>query len=193
MNDKEFYKSVDNIFNNSLYLSDTIDDFRNFFKEDKIKENFKLQEVFDKTMALLDAELKILKINVITRLDDITLYGIPNELIQVFMNIIINAKEELIKVDSQKYIFIDAYLENNNVFIEIKDNAGGINSANIDHVFDSHFTFNKEEGTGIGLYISKLIIEENMKGKLSLENKTFTYKENDYKGANFKILIPQTL
>ena len=109
------------------------------------------------------------------------------------MNIIINSKEELLKVNCKKYIFIDAYIEKNNVIIEIKDNAGGIKNAIINHVFDSHFTFNKKEGTGIGLYMSKLIVEDNMNGKLSLENKSFTYQENEYKGANFKISIPQTL
>ncbi|PHR74465.1 MAG: hypothetical protein COA66_01365 [Arcobacter sp.] len=193
LDDKEFYKSVDNIFNNALYLSDTIDDFRNFFKEDKNTKNFKLNEVITKTMTLLEAELKILNITVITQVDDIDVYGIPNELIQVFMNIILNAKEELLKVDCKKYIFIDAYIEKNNVIIEIKDNAGGIKNAIINQVFDSHFTFNKKEGTGIGLYMSKLIVEDNMNGKLSLENKTFTYQDNEYKGANFKILIPQIL
>lgn len=193
LDDKEFYKSLDNIFNNALYLSDTIDDFRNFFKEDKNTKNFKLQDVIEKTMTLLEAELKILDITVISQVDDIDLYGIPNELIQVFMNIIINAKEELLKVNCKKYIFIDAYIEKNNVIIEIKDNAGGIKNAIINHVFDSHFTFNKKEGTGIGLYMSKLIVEDNMNGKLSLENKSFTYQENEYKGANFKISIPQTL
>ncbi|NQY93825.1 MAG: GHKL domain-containing protein, partial [Campylobacteraceae bacterium] len=122
--------------------------------------------------------------------NDIKISGIANELIQVFMNIITNAKQELVNIRSKKFIFIDIKVDEENVLIEITDSAGGISNSIIDKIFDSHFTTKNESGTGIGLYMSKKIIEQNMQGKLEVENTIYEYMEESFSGAKFSIILP---
>ncbi|MBP6713398.1 MAG: histidine kinase, partial [Aliarcobacter sp.] len=101
--------------------------------------------------------------------------------------------DELIKKSSneEKYIFIDVYKDSENeIYIVIKDNAGGINKEFIDKVFEPYFTTkHKSQGTGIGLYMTEEIISKHLNGRIFVKNKEFTYKDKDYVGAQFTIVL----
>lgn len=107
------------------------------------------------------------------------------------MNILNNAMDSLENLkDEIKIIKITGRIEGNKAYIEFLDNAGGINEEIIDKIFDSHFTTkDATKGTGIGLYMSRIIISK-AKGELNVFNKTFDFKEKSYKGANFIITLP---
>ncbi len=175
----------------SQYLSKTIDDFRNFLKLDKKLHLFDLSEVIKEAISLSGVKLKSNEINIILNLNDIKIYGIRNEFIQVIINIINNSKDELkIKEINSKYIFIDSYEEGDFAYIKIKDNAGGIPLNIIDRVFEPYFTTKHQSmGTGIGLYMSEEIIRNHMNGKLSVKNEKYIYDSEEYYGACFTIEV----
>jgi len=174
------------------HLSQTITDFRNFFDTNKKKEKCFIQQTFDKTLKLLESQFTTSNIQIIKNIQDITIVGLENEFIQVFINILNNARDELIhKTDQKRLIFIDVIQNKNNIEIAIKDNAGGIPKEIIHKVLDSHFTTKEgSHGTGIGLYMSKIIIAEHMDGVLEVSNLEYDYKNKTYFGAQFKIILP---
>ena len=117
--------------------------------------------------------------------------SIENELIQVLVNILNNASDVLIDKEIQrKLIFIDIYKKDDDLFIEIKDNAGGVPENIIDRIFEPYFTTkHQSQGTGIGLYMSEEIVRTHLNGILSVENDTYEYDGIKYVGANFIIKI----
>ena len=191
LDDKKVNDLTSKIINSADYLSDTIDDFRDFFKPNKDKSDFELLNTFDKTFTLLNTQFEKNDIVVIKNIEDVTIYGFRNELIQVLINVLNNAKDELKnKKDQKRLILIDTYLNENEISICIKDNAGGVNDSLIDRIFEPYFTTkHQSQGTGIGLYMSKQIIVTHMKGSLSVQNVDFEYEDINYTGAEFKIVI----
>lgn len=168
-------------------MSKTIDDFRYFFQEDKKAESFKLLETVDNCHALLSTTLEHENIELqITVNDAIMVHSHANELLQVLLNIINNAKDALISnAIENALISVSARFENNTIVIDISDNAGGIPKDIINKVFEPYFTTKEDgKGTGIGLFMSKRIIEENMQGKLTVSNTDI--------GAKFSITLPLT-
>ena len=189
---EEINKTIDNIDTSVKYLSETIDDFRNFFKPDKEKSYFHISDSINQTIKLVSSQFKNNSIELLQEIENVELLGYQNELSQVLINILKNAKDELVKLDNSKrrLVFIKTYVEYQNLIIEIKDNAGGIPENIKDKIFDAYFTTKKDdEGTGIGLYMSKQIIE-GMKGKIEVSNEEFKFENETYKGASFKISIP---
>lgn len=153
------------------FMSNTIEDFSNFFKVSKEKESFSLKEVVEETLNLLTASLKLNNIKVkIDSKEDIFINSYKGEFVQVLFNILNNSKDEFIKKHiKESKIEIVLRKDRKNVFIEIIDNAEGIKFKDINKVFEPYLT-TKEKGLGIGLYISKTIIENSMKGQLLVEN-----------------------
>ena len=166
------------------YMSQTIDDFRNFFKPTKEKEYFDLKVEIKKAYKILEASLQYSNINLqIYSSSVITAYGHANEFSQVVLNLISNSKDVLIERNIIKpKIEIHISKDEQNVYCEVKDNGAGIEEKYLNKIFEPYFTTKEHHGTGIGLYISKEIIEKHMQGRLSVEN-----IEN---GANFIITIP---
>ncbi|MFX4231461.1 sensor histidine kinase [Aliarcobacter butzleri] len=166
------------------FMSNTIDDFRNFYKPDKKKEDFYVSNACKKAINIIDATLENLGINLILDIkDDKKIFGYPTEFSQVILNIISNAKDILIERNIKKPK-IEINIESKGVLsiITIKDNAGGIEEKNLEQIFDPYYsTKDSSKGTGLGLYISKLIIERNMGGDLSVSNNS--------EGAVFKIVV----
>lgn len=166
------------------FMSNTIDDFRNFYKPDKKKEDFYVSNACKKAINIIDATLENLGINLILDIkDDKKIFGYPTEFSQVILNIISNAKDILIERNIKKPK-IEINIESKGVLsiITIKDNAGGIEEKNLEQIFDPYYsTKDLSKGTGLGLYISKLIIERNMGGDLSVSNNN--------EGAVFKIVV----
>jgi PAS domain S-box-containing protein len=155
------------------YMSQTIDDFRNFFKQNKEKQNYSLKEVLDKTLSFIEASFKNNNIQLELNVEeDIALHGYPNEYSQVLLNILNNAKDAHLKKNQfKRWVKIRAYPENEKSVVIICDNAGGIPDKIISKIFEPYFTTKEPgKGTGIGLYMSKAIIEKNMRGSLTVRN-----------------------
>ncbi len=154
-------------------MSTTIDDFRDFFKPNKEKAYFDIKESITETLELIDAALYNQNISLVLDVDGGNyIYGYKNEFTQVILNLINNAKDVLIlsKVKHPE-ITISSFIQKNTVNVQVCDNGGGIPEDIIEHIFEPYFTTKEEgKGTGIGLYMSKMIIEENMNGKLMVKN-----------------------
>ena len=165
-------------------MSNTIDTFRNFFEPTKNKNLFKVEHSIENTLEILSSTLRFYNIEVVKEIiDDVEIYDYENEFSQVLLNIITNARDALVSNKIEKPIIkVNVSKIENNVIVKIKDNANGINEEIIDRIFEPYFTTKgKGNGTGIGLYMSKLIIEKNMNGKLTVKN------DND--GAVFIITL----
>ncbi len=176
---------LSSIINTANYLSSTIDDFSNFFKPNKNKVDFLISDKVEQSLELVYASLNFHHIQVRKEMSAKNrVYGFPNECSQAIMNILSNAKDVLVQRSIENpEILIRTYDKDNCGVLEIEDNAGGINLNIKDKIFDPYFTTkHQSQGTGIGLYMSKMIIEQNMDGTLEVYNSK--------KGAVFKISIP---
>ena len=167
--------SIDQSMDLITHMSDTIDDFRNFFIPNKDKSYFLINDAVDNALKIVGASLANYEIRVEQSIQEhLHIYSYKNEFTQVIINIMNNCKDAFKTVESQlKLIEIKAYRDEQNreIILNISDNAGGIDSAIMEKIFDPYFTTkHKDQGTGIGLYMSKAIIETNMKGFLQAEN-----------------------
>jgi len=189
---EEEIEGLNNINDTVQHLSQTVEDFRNFFKPDKEQKQFKILDTYKKTLKLSNSKFKSLSIELVEDIDDTEIISLENELIQVIMNILNNARDILQTKENQKrLIFIKVYKENNYAVISLKDNAGGIPEGIIEKIFLPYFTTKEESnGTGIGLHMSEEMVTKHMNGKLTVTNDTFKYNDILYKGANFKIELP---
>ncbi|QOY54236.1 transporter substrate-binding domain-containing protein [Candidatus Sulfurimonas marisnigri] len=191
---QELRKYAVNINEQTQHLSQTIDDFRNFFIPNKNPNTFTLKDSIDKTMSLLAASLKTHNIEVIKNIEDIEITALENEFTQALLNIIKNAKDILVTLpeDKRKLILIDIYKKDNIAIIEIKDSGGGVPENTIDKVFEPYFTTkHKSQGTGVGLYMTESIVTKHLSGEISVSNEEFKYANEHYKGAKFTIkLLP---
>lgn len=184
VDENHIYSAIEKSDKMIEFMSNTIDDFRNFYKPDKIKEEFLVSQACSKAINIIDATLKNfgIKLNVNIK-NDKKVYGYPTEFAQVILNLLSNAKDILVEKEI-KNPRIDMSIDSKGVLsiITIKDNAGGIDEKNQELIFDPYYsTKDSSKGTRLGLYISKLIIERNMGGELSIYN--------DEEGAVFKIII----
>ena len=188
-NEKEFNKSYKEAKNITKNMSNTIEDFSEFFKPDKKIEQFFINEIIKQSYSILEKTLKNENIDISFKSPlDYKIAGYPNEFSHVLMNIINNARDILNKKDGIRTIkiktdFTHDEILHNCVVIKIEDNGEGINNKIIDKIFEPYFTTkHKSSGTGIGLYMCKQIIENSMNGVISVENKK--------PGACFIIKIP---
>ena len=188
LDDETFDKSIDNITNSALYLSDTIEDFRNFFRTDKEETLFSVKDIFEKVFKLTDAQFKNLEIIFIKEINDFKLFGFENEFVQALINILNNAKDALENMEKPRLIFISTKKDNDKLIIKITDNAGGINEDIIDKVCEPYFTTKHQaKGTGIGLYMTEEIIVKHMNGSFNINNCEFEYEGKKYKGVEITI------
>ncbi|WP_373035879.1 sensor histidine kinase [Sulfurimonas sp.] len=177
-------ESTDNISSYSQHLSDTIDDFRNFFKPNKVVETTTFCNEIKSVLNIIGISILEKNIELIKELNCKSEFSIySNELKHVIINLIKNSEDALVENNVQNpYIKIKTYKELNTRVLEISDNGGGISKKNIDKIFDPYFsTKTKKSGTGLGLYMSKIIIEEHCGGRLEVSNNS--------DGAVFKIIL----
>ncbi|MBL4730973.1 MAG: HAMP domain-containing protein [Sulfurimonas sp.] len=154
-------------------MSQTIDDFRNFFKQNKEAKVFSILSSIEDSLEMIQFSFSSNMIKITHKVDEkLCIKGFASEFSQVLLNILNNAKDALVEKEiKNKKILISAIKNNKEISITIEDNAGGIPIEILDKVFDPYFTTKEEgKGTGIGLYMSKTIIENNMSGKLSVIN-----------------------
>jgi C4-dicarboxylate-specific signal transduction histidine kinase len=176
-------KTVDHAMSLIQYMSKTIDDFRYFFKPDKEMEDFKISQVVESARQLSKASFDSHQIRVeINQIDDPVVHGFPNEYSQVILNILTNAKDALVANKTpDPLVKIATFVEDGRSVVTISDNAGGIPEGVILKVFDPHFSTKGPQGTGIGLFMGKNIIERNMNGRLTVRNAE--------EGAEFRIEV----
>ena len=180
-------KSMDKI----EFMSQTIDDFRNFFQPNKAKETFDMAVAIDKTIDIIGKTLESHHISLVFDGVEEGIYmieGYRNELQQVILNLLNNAKDALCSYygdgrDTAKWIRISIEKKDNMNVLSIEDNAHGIPESIIERIFEPYYTTKEEgKGTGIGLYMSKMIIEQNMGGRIEVSN--------HLEGACFSIYFP---
>ncbi|MGB6329502.1 MAG: HAMP domain-containing sensor histidine kinase [Halarcobacter sp.] len=155
------------------YMSNTISDFQSFFKPSKTKVNFDISKACSKAIGILQSSLKHNNIKYKSKCEkEVLVFGYPNEFSQAILNILSNAKDVLIQRNIENpCIQIDTKIGKKYTVIHIKDNAGGIETKYLDRIFEPYFTTkHAKQGTGIGLYMSKQIIERNMDGFLKVKN-----------------------
>lgn len=176
-------KTVDHAMSLIQYMSKTIDDFRDFFKPGKEMEDFKISQVVASARQLSKASFDSHQIRIeINQIDDPVVHGFPNEYSQVILNILTNAKDALVaNKTADPLVKIATFVEDGRSVVTISDNAGGIPESIIFKVFDPHFSTKGPQGTGIGLFMGKNIIERNMNGRLTVRNCA--------EGAEFRIEV----
>ncbi len=155
------------------YMSHTIDDFKNFFKPDKERTEERISEILEDTIGFIKKSLESEKIALEVKVkNDASLLVYRNELMQVLLNILTNAKDALAESrpkDPKIEISVDG--DEQSVNIEICDNGGGIDDAILEKIFEPYFsTKGAKSGSGLGLYMSKTIVEEHLNGKITVHN-----------------------
>ena len=181
-NEDESY--VKDIMTQVDYMNKTINDFQNFIVPSNQKKVFDAKESIDSILQIVNHNIKYNYIDVTIKVfknTNTNIYGYRNEFMQSTLNIINNAKDELLKNDlKNRKINIEFYNEDNKLYITIQDNAGGIDVLKFKKIFKPYYS-TKKDGHGIGLYMAKMIIEDKMNGKIEVEN----IKD----GACFKMIL----
>ncbi|MBP6498177.1 MAG: HAMP domain-containing histidine kinase, partial [Campylobacteraceae bacterium] len=168
---------VNDIMVQVRYMTDTINDFQKFIMPSSAKSVFDVSEAIETMMKIISHTIKYNYIDVSIQKDNaknLMVKGYKNEFMQTLLNIVNNAKEQIKEAREQKrikrgLITIKIYNVGKKVCIEIEDNGGGISLEQFPKIFEAYFT-TKEQGHGIGLYMSKLIIEDKMNGKIRVSN-----------------------
>lgn len=179
-------------------MSETIENFRNFFHPHTSKEVFCIQESIENSLCIVKSNLQHNSIDLhISSEKKIMYFGYENAFSQVILNLVNNAKDALLANCSETRVAQIAISESENeIKILIQDNAGGIKPKEIDRIFEPYFTTkHKSVGTGIGLYMVKQIIENQMKGKILANNSYWVSRitKQEYFGAIFEIILPKSL
>jgi signal transduction histidine kinase len=173
LSDERFYAMLEECDIVLEHMSNTINDFQNFFKPSKSKSKFSLQEACKSASFIIESSLKYNRIDFqMDMAEDSEVFGYPREFAQVILNILSNAKDILVE-RKVKNAYIKLSLARGDKFalIKVQDNGGGIHKDIIERIFEPYFTTkHASRGTGIGLYMSKIIIEANMQGYLNVRN-----------------------
>jgi len=173
------------ISNTIIYLSDTVDDFQTYFHPEKEMIDVEVNELLNRAINFANSRVK--KSNISINICENCTYVIktyPNEFVQVVLNILNNAIDaHNEKIQKNSFIDIDVKMKNNYLVIKISDNAGGIKEENLSKLFEPYFSTKGKNGTGLGLYMSQMIVQKQFYGELSVET-----SDN---GAVFSIKIPK--
>ncbi len=196
INNEDLVKDMTKITDTSKYLSQTIDDFRNFIKGDKFKDEFNVSSSINKALNMVGTAMANNYINIQTKMKgNLRIESYENELIQCLSNILNNAKDALKDVSEENRV-VRVFLEEfeDGVVITIHDNAGGIPDNILKKVFEPYFTTKHEsQGTGLGLYMCYKIINESLNGDIKILNEELKVNNEVYTGAKIVIQLPRKL
>ncbi len=183
LNSDDLTNSMNNIVNRIDFMSKLIDDYRNFFNPNKQPEIFNLKNSILKAITIIDPSLQTKQIELIKELEDnVFVKGFTNDIGQVIINILTNAKDAIIERNVKKpFIKIELKKDDLKAIIRIVDNAGGIDELILPKIFDNYFSTKGDKGTGIGLALAKMLIEDSFRGTIK------AYNEDS--GAVFEIVL----
>ena len=195
LSDERLEEACNQINDNAQYLSGTIDDFRQFIKGDHRKQRFKAQELVDTLQNLLKGQLKSHHISLKTTVEkDLEIYGYRNDLLQILINLVGNAKDALIETpEEDRLVGIDiGTSDSGEIVIRVQDNGGGIDAAIIHRIFEPYFTTkHQSQGTGLGLHMVYRLVVEGMGGSIDVETVECTKAGSQTQGTVFTIVLPQ--
>jgi len=182
------------INDNAQYLSGTIDDFRQFIKGEHKKVEFKASDLIKSLVSLMKGQLKRhdIDIDIFTE-ENLVIHGYRNDLLQVLINLIGNAKDALLENREDNRLIRIAIRSGREKRVEIQvlDNGGGIDPEIIHRIFEPYFTTkHKSQGTGLGLHMVHRLVVEGMEGKIDVRTISFSYRENEYAGVEFTVILP---
>lgn len=194
-NDLEEIKMLDEIVNGANYLSLTIEEFRDFYIPDSIKIDFPITLCINKCLKIISHQFLDKSIAIELELEEFSIHGFEQQLIQVIINILNNSRDAFEKNSLEKrVILIKTTLLDDNKIITISDNAGGIEEANLDKIFEPYYsTKHKSTGIGLSLYMSYQIISKSFNGNITVKNGELNYLNDRYIGVEFKIVIPTNI
>ena len=180
---EEVDKVLTGISDTIIYLSDTIDDFQTYFRPNKDKEEIAIYELCQKAINFALPRTKNKNIEIVNKKgEDIITHTYPNEIIQVILNLINNSIDAFMEIEKENAeIVIYARENKKSIEIMIQDNAGGISDENVYRVFEPYYSTKGKNGTGLGLYMSQMIIEKQFNGNIKVETSS--------KGTTFTIEI----
>ncbi|MEK6659370.1 MAG: HAMP domain-containing sensor histidine kinase [Campylobacterota bacterium] len=186
-NDQDIDKALSNISDTIVYLSDTIDDFQTYFRPDKEIVDIEIHELLQRAVNFAISRVNDKKIRIsINKHTDIHVKIYINELVQVILNILNNAIDAHNDLNvKEPFIALSAKVAGSKVFIYVQDNAGGIKSENLLHLFEPYFSTKGKNGTGLGLYMSQMIVQKQFGGEISVET--------SQKGSTFIVKIPKNI
>ncbi|DAB39529.1 MAG TPA: hypothetical protein CFH83_00150 [Sulfuricurvum kujiense] len=178
-------KILDKISDIIIYLSNLINDFQTYFKPDKSAEKISTTLLIERMEQIIQTRLKYENVQMhVEKRNEVFIETYANEVVQVLINIVNNAIDIMVERNqTDRHIWINIESDTSDVTINIEDNGGGIANEIIEHVFDPYFSTKSKNGTGIGLYMAKMIIEKHICGRLSVTNT----KE----GARFTLSLPK--
>jgi CheY-like chemotaxis protein len=189
---EEIVKITQDIKKQTNHMIDTLYNFRRFFRNDQNRKELNIKSQIDGVLELLSEIIEDNKININLNCDNNLTYKlIESDFKHIFINLINNARDAFNEKNiNNRKIDINLYKKDSNIYIEVNDNAGGMNKDNednLDIIFESDFTTKAESlGTGVGLYLSKKIVEK-IDGSIHVEN---LYDEDNLIGLSFKITLP---
>lgn len=185
MSKEEQLKYIKEIQEQVKFMSETLNDFKQFFKPSKSRKEFLLIDAINDTLKLINKQLQVegVRLDIKDNSNNVAIYGFKSELIHVLINILNNALDVMKEREvEEKRISIELYCDNNDAVIEIEDSGGGIEKDVVEKIFEPYFTTKGDKGTGIGLSLCKLIITDHFSGSI--------YVKNGQYGARFIIKIP---
>ena len=164
-------KVLSEISNSILYLSDTVDDFQTYFAPNKEKTEIEIHELLQKAVYFVMPRLKESTIEiVIDKREEVVVSTYMNEMVQVLLNLLNNAVDSLMEV-KKEHPKITLYVENEaeKLLIFVQDNSNGISEENVLKIFEPYFSTKGKNGTGLGLYMSQMIIQKQFNGTISVQ------------------------
>ena len=193
--DSTLIQSMNNINNSAQYLSQTIEDFKDFLKPNsKTSCQINLKDTITKVKQLTKDAYEYHNIQIVLDTKDCEICQNENLIIQALLNISNNAKDAILENNQNSdisFVFISLTTDDKHAIINIKDNGGGISEAIINKIFEPYFTTKHESiGTGIGLYMTYQIVKKQLDGSICVKNEEFDFEGKNYLGANFMIKIP---
>ncbi|PNV84303.1 MAG: hypothetical protein C0627_01515 [Sulfurimonas sp.] len=183
LNIEEMMETVDSVISEVDYLTQTINDFRDFARNDIEKESFDIRDLFAHAVEILSYRFTRTFIEIHNNIDSFIYCSYKNYIIQILINILNNAVDVLEENGNEKYIKAESTLKNNEIIIKICDSGGGIKMDNVDYAFEKYVTKKeKKMDSGLGLYMCRQIMQKKLGGKISAYNTA--------EGACFELVFP---